>query len=791
MASNKKGRMSVMVYAWMFVLSIIALFSAQQVGINAQFTFGLSAIAFMLVIRTLKLKGIWQHVFMVLGATIVFRYMYWRMTSTLPSIDDPVNFFFGGLLFFAEFYSVSMLFVSFFLISDPIERKDAPILGEMKDYPTVDIYVPSYNEDLDLVGTTLAAAKNLDYPADRFNVYLLDDGGTDQKCFDSDPKKAQAARERRAEMSAFCKDLGVTYLTRARNEHAKAGNMNSAMAQTNGDLIVIFDADHAPTRDFLQNTVGYFQRDPKLFLVQTPHFFLNPDPVEKNLDTFQRMPSENEMFYSIIQKGLDKWNGTFFCGSAAMISRAALRVTGGFSGESITEDCETALELHSKGWNSIYVDKPMIAGLQPETFVSFIGQRARWCQGMLQILILKRPMFRKGLTMPQRVCYTSSPLFWLFPLSRLTFVAAPALYIFFDLQIYNASFQEFVAYTTFFLISNILMQNRIYGRVRWPWVSELYEYVQSIHLAKSIFLVVKNPRAPSFQVTDKGQTLDESHLSPIAMPFFVAFTLLTATTGYASFRIASEGLANELLVIVTAWSVFNLIIAAVALGAVCELRERRRHYRIPISRKGMLKTPEGNYPVTISDVSLDGMMIRPTSGSPVPYDGMKAKEASVVVETGGAHGYPFKVTLRHTTQDDQGPGIGAQLRDKSANDFRAIAALLYTNTSRFDEIRKRRHTGRAVSGGTFEFIYWAVYHTVRSTSYLMAAVTSRKPKDVKPEAQPAPLVVETAVPATQVVNAPPLVPEVPAADAPMIEARTWAEEQKAAQMQQEKQALAS
>ena len=478
-----------------------------------------------------------------------------------------------------------------------------------------------------------------------------------------------------------------------------------------------------------------------------------------------------------------------------------MRVTGGFSGESITEDCETALELHSKGWNSIYVDKPMIAGLQPETFVSFIGQRARWCQGMLQILILKRPMFRKGLTMPQRVCYTSSPLFWLaLPLSRLTFVAAPALYIFFDLQIYNASFQEFVACTTFFLISNILMQNRIYGRVRWPWVSELYEYVQSIHLAKSIFLVVKNPRAPSFQVTDKGQTLDESHLSPIAMPFFVAFTLLAATTGYASFRIASEGLANELLVIVTAWSVFNLVIAAVALGAVCELRERRRHYRVPIARKGMLKTPKGNYPVTISDVSLDGMMIRPTSGAPVPYDGMKAKDATVVVETGGTHGYPFKVTLRQTTQDDQGPGIGAQLREKSANDFRAIAALLYTNTARFDEIRKRRHTGRAVTGGTFEFIYWAVYHTVRSTTYLMAAVTNRKPTDAKENAkaeeQPAPLVVENEIaatpPVTQVVNAPPLVPEIPAADAPMGEAETWAETQAGMQAAEQKsRALAS
>ncbi len=150
----------------------------------------------------------------------------------------------------------------------------------------------------------------------------------------------------------------------------------------------------------------------------------------------------------------------------------------------------------------------------------------------------------------------------------------------------------------------------------------------------------------------------------------------------------------------------------------------------------------------------------------------------MVVETGGSHGYPFKVTLRHTTQDDQGPGIGAQLRDKSANDFRAIAALLYTNTKRFDDIRKRRHTGRAVSGGTFEFLYWSVYHTVRSTSYLMAALTNRKPKDVTPEALPAPATAEVAIPAeqvttqstTQIVTAPPLVPAVPAADMPNVEA---------------------
>ena len=164
-------------------------------------------------------------------------------------------------------------------------------------------------------------------------------------------------------------------------EHAKAGNLNNGLAHSSGELVAVFDADHAPARDFLTETVGYFGENPKLFLVQTPHFFINPDPLERNLRTFDKMPSENEMFYGIIQRGLDKWDASFFCGSAAVLRREALETTNGFSGVSITEDAETALELHSKGWDSVYVDKPLIAGLQPATFASFIGQRTRWAQG--------------------------------------------------------------------------------------------------------------------------------------------------------------------------------------------------------------------------------------------------------------------------------------------------------------------------------------------------------------------------------------------------------------------------
>ncbi|MFN3628293.1 MAG: glycosyltransferase, partial [Parvibaculum sp.] len=271
----------------------------------------------------------------VFSAVLALRYAFWRTTETLPDISEPWNFIPGIILYGAEMYCLVMLAINFFIVADPLQRKPAPRLSDAEK-PTVDVFVPSYNESPDLLALTLAAAKSMNYPADKLTVYLLDDGGTDAKCNHSDPRAALAARRRREELQALAAALGVRYHARAENSHAKAGNLNSGLVRSSGDLVVVFDADHAPERcflrEFLNETIGYFAKDEKLFLVQTPHYFLNPDPLEKNLQTFGTMPSENEMFYSMIQKGLDRWNAAFFCGSAAVLRREALEQVGGFSG---------------------------------------------------------------------------------------------------------------------------------------------------------------------------------------------------------------------------------------------------------------------------------------------------------------------------------------------------------------------------------------------------------------------------------------------------------------------------
>ena len=93
--------------------------------------------------------------------------------------------------------------------------------------------------------------------------------------------------------------------------------------------MAIFDCDHVPVRSFLQLTAGWFLRDPRLALVQTPHHFFSPDPFERNLGVFRRMPNEGELFYGLVQDGNDLWNAAFFCGSCAVIKREPLLEIGG------------------------------------------------------------------------------------------------------------------------------------------------------------------------------------------------------------------------------------------------------------------------------------------------------------------------------------------------------------------------------------------------------------------------------------------------------------------------------
>jgi cellulose synthase (UDP-forming) len=415
---------------------------------DKQYLFGLSVIVAVFILGRFKSKKsvLAMLVFSLLMST---RYIWWRATTTLH-FDSTLEMVLGGLLFAAEIYSWTILVLGYVQMAWPLERPIAPMPKDHNTWPTVDIYVPSYNESLDVVRDTVLAAQCIEYPQDKVKVYILDDG-------------------KRDEFRDFAAQAGVGYLTRPDNSHAKAGNLNHAMTLTEGELICVFDCDHVATRVFLQATVGEFFRDDKLALIQTPHHFYSPDPFERNLTAAKKVPHEGALFYGPVQQGNDNWNATFFCGSCAVIRRSALEEVGGFAVETVTEDAHTALKLQRRGWNTAFLDIPLAAGLATERLALHVNQRIRWARGMTQIFRIDNPLLGRGLKLTQRLCYLNAMLHFQYGLPRVVFLTSPLVFMLFNLNIISSSATLIFSYVLPHLVLSTLVNSRITGRYRYAF----------------------------------------------------------------------------------------------------------------------------------------------------------------------------------------------------------------------------------------------------------------------------------------------------------------------------------
>lgn len=524
--------------------------------------------------------GYLRIVAILIASFISFRYFYWRISYTI-NYHDFLSFVFGIMLLLAELFGLTVYILGAFVNIWPINRTPPKLPDDPEAWLTVDVLIPSYNEDAAMLEMTLLAATQLDYPKSRYKVYLCDDGGTVQRRNRSDISEQSWARFH--QLNLLCEKVGAIYLTREKNEHAKAGNLNAALQDhCRGELVLILDADHIPTRDFLQNTVGFFNHDPKLFLVQTPHHFINPDPLERNLRTYGYMPSENEMFYSQIQPGLDFWGASFFCGSAAVLRREHLDLIGGIAGETITEDAETAMTLHGQhGLHSIYYNKPMMAGLQPETFSGFVVQRTRWAQGMMQIFILKNPWFQPKMKLVQRLAYTSSVAFWFFPFARAMFFIAPPLFLFFDFRLMDAYVPgDIFAYALPHVLAAIFLSNLLYGKVRWPFISEIYETIQTVYSLPAIIAVMYNPRSPAFAVTPKGEKLEENFVSDLVIPFYVMAFIDVLCIVVGVYELILQTKPATLVILVMVLATANMLFSLAAIGVMFEKSQKRGAQRL-------------------------------------------------------------------------------------------------------------------------------------------------------------------------------------------------------------------
>ncbi|MBZ1761826.1 UDP-forming cellulose synthase catalytic subunit [Klebsiella pneumoniae] len=611
------------------VLVVITPMDSQK-----QYIFGLLSIGILFLMGFSKRRSV-SVIMVVTSLLMSTRYMYFRLTQTLH-FNSSIEAILGMGLFLAEVYIWVMLLLNYLQTVWPLKRGIVPLPDDMSKWPTVDIYIPSYNEPLEVVRDTVLAAQCIDYPKDKMKIYLLDDG-------------------KRSEFAVFAADVGVGYITRNDNKHAKAGNLNHALTLTQGELICVFDCDHVATRVFLQATVGGFLKDPMLALVQTPHYFYSPDPFERNLSVGRNIPNEGMLFYGPIQQGNDNWNATFFCGSCAVIRREALAQIGGFAVETVTEDAHTALKFQRLGWKSAFLDIPLAAGLATERLVVHVIQRTRWARGMVQIFRLDNPLFGKGLKLVQRVCYANAMLHFLSGIPRLIFLTAPLAFLLLHAYIIYAPALMIALFVLPHMIHASLTNSKIQGKYRHSFWSEIYETVLAWYIAPPTFVALINPHKGKFNVTAKGGLVEEEYVDwVISRPYIylVLLNLVGVAVGIWRFMYGPE---NEILTVWVSivWVFYNLIILGGAVAVSVESKQVRRSHRVEMSMPAAIAREDGHlFSCTVHDYSDGGLGIKINGDAQV----LEGQNARLLLKRGQQE-YAFPVRVARVN----GSEVGLQL----------------------------------------------------------------------------------------------------------------------------------
>ncbi|AUQ27289.1 UDP-forming cellulose synthase catalytic subunit [Dickeya zeae] len=578
----------------LLLLPVAAVIVITPMDSEKQYIFGLISLALMFLLGFNKSRPV-TLILIILSVLSSTRYIYWRATATLH-FNSEIEAILGIGLFIAEFYVWIVLLLGFLQTAWPLERVIEPMPEDTQLWPTVDVYIPTYNESLDVVRDTVLAAQCIDYPREKMKIYLLDDG-------------------KRSEFAVFASQAGIGYITRDNNSHAKAGNLNHALKLTQGELICVFDCDHVAKRIFLQATVGPFLSDPKLALLQTPHYFYSPDPFERNLRAARDMPNEGALFYGPVQQGNDLWNAAFFCGSCAVIRRSALMEIGGFAVETVTEDAHTAIKMQRKGWKSAFLSIPLAAGLATERLVLHVIQRTRWARGMTQIFRVDNPLFGRGLTWPQRLCYLNAMLHFQFGLPRVVFLTAPLAYLLFNLNIIHASAAMIFAYALPHLVVSMYVNSRMNGRFRYSFWGEIYETVMAFHLVIPTIVTLFSPKRGKFNVTDKGGLLDEGFFDfRIVRPHIVAAVLLVAGVCAGVTRIVAHDYFNVdpyVMLLNVGWALFSLLTLLAAIAVARETKQVRKTIRIDVDVPAIVHYASGIASRTTTiNLSMGGVQLK-------------------------------------------------------------------------------------------------------------------------------------------------------------------------------------
>lgn len=297
------------------------------------------------------------------------------------------------LYIFVPFFGlISIYLVVFYIISLSAGKYVKPVFPEIKEYPTVDVFLPICGEHPTVILDAWRYTIKLDWPKDKINFYVLDDGKSDT-------------------MMILAQSFGFNYIRRETNEFKKAGNLLHAFKRTQGEHILVLDADFAPKPEFLKETIPFLINDNKIGIVQTPQYF----EVKKEFNWIENGAGYiQELFYRMVQTCRDSYGGAICVGTCAVYRRSALERVGGFRQVQHSEDVWTGFTVVSgtDGYKIKYYPENLAVGRCPDNLQAFFNQQYRWCSGSMSLLFT-REFWNSSLTKMQKLCYFSGMLYYL------------------------------------------------------------------------------------------------------------------------------------------------------------------------------------------------------------------------------------------------------------------------------------------------------------------------------------------------------------------------------------------
>jgi cellulose synthase (UDP-forming) len=496
-----------------------------------------------------------RHTLAVLGMVAIVPYFYWRIFYTV----NPAALWFFYLFLFAEGLNV---FESILFYATTWKASTRVVQPPLRDR-TVDVFIPTYNESAMLLRDTLLCAMAIRYP---HRTWVLDDGS-------------------RPEIRDLAGELGCEYLSRPDRSDAKAGNLNAALARTTGEFLVVLDADHVPSPGIVDELIGFFA-DPKVAIVQAAQDFYN-------LDSFQHWTNwsarhawqQQELFFGVIQPGKDALNAAYYCGSPAMLRRAALEDVGGFATETVTEDIHTGLRLQRRGWQVAYINRTLARGLAPQTFVGFVTQWTRWGRGAMQVLRAENPVFRKGLKFGQRLCYFASFYFYWMSYQKLIYVVTPIFCLLTGIFPLVAVPRTYLLLFTPYLVLNVAASALLQRGFRSFLTSEQFNILKMPVLMGAMrgLFTTKS----EFAVTPKSRA-GAAHWTDVRLLLVVELSIL-ASVAVGIWRLfhAAPGFEFWAVVVNLAFAIFYFFLIGPLLVRALRQKELRIAYRFP----GLLQMP--------------------------------------------------------------------------------------------------------------------------------------------------------------------------------------------------------